>query len=270
MSTPRPHLTALLAITMVTAFLAAPARASQVPATTGDPSSAWQDAQQMVVVTIPQWTSTHGTLHTYARDRGGDWQPVGQPSPVVIGRGGAGWGLGLQPPRHDGPVKKEGDGRSPAGVFRIGTAFGYASRADTGLAYRGMTAADWCVDVDGSPYYNRIVDAGKVGRDAVKGSSEPMRRDLHVHGDQRYRQGFVIESNWQQRPTAGSCIFGHLWASPDTSTAGCTAMAPQTMQTLLHWLDADRHPVLVLLPGKTYAEVRQAWHLPRLDAPATP
>ena len=119
-----------------------------------------------------------------------------QPVPVVIGKNGAAWGLGLQAPRQDGPVKREGDNRSPAGVFRIGTAFGYAPQhrhAACRTARSAPPTGAW-MSV-GSPHYNRIVDAKVVGADAVKGSSEPMRRDIHVHGDQRYRMGFVIDSN---------------------------------------------------------------------------
>ena len=57
------------------------------------------------------------------------------------------------------PQKQEGDGRAPAGVFRIGTAFGYADSARPALPYQAMTASDYCIDVNGSPLYNRIVDA---------------------------------------------------------------------------------------------------------------
>jgi L,D-peptidoglycan transpeptidase YkuD (ErfK/YbiS/YcfS/YnhG family) len=230
-----------------------------------DASAAWHDAQQMVLVTIPRWDSTQGTLRTYERD-GAGWRQVGQPHPVVIGHGGAGWGLGLQPAQAGGPHKVEGDGRSPAGVFRLGTAFGYAASANTGLPYRALENSDWCVDVSGSPHYNRLVDAGKAGAAAVAGATEPMRRDLHFHGDQRYREGFVIEHNWQQAPMGGSCIFGHLWKSPTSTTTGCTAMAPQTMTGLLAWLDSRRHPVFVLLPQAQYARLHKAWKLPVVDA----
>lgn len=230
-----------------------------------DVAMPWHDAQQMVLVITPQWDSTQGVLYTYARVDG-SWQEVGHANPVMIGHGGAGWGLGLQPAQTDGPNKKEGDGRSPAGVFRIGTAFGYAASANTALPYRALQASDWCVDVSGSPHYNRIVDADKVGADAVDGATEPMRRDLHFHGDQRYRQGFVVEHNWQQAPMGGSCIFGHLWKSPASTTTGCTAMAPQTMTALLAWLDPRSHPVFVLLPQTQYVRLHKAWKLPVADA----
>ncbi len=235
-------------------------------------ASRWATAAQMVVVTTPGWDATRGELRAYERDAGGAWRLAIAPQPVVIGRTGAAWGTGLHdvPAGDAGPVKREGDGRSPAGVFDIGEAFGYAPTAATSLRYAAMDANDWCVDVDGSPYYNEIVDSREVGADAVKDSTEPMRRDLHADGDQRYRLGFVIANNPRNARGGGSCIFGHLWKSPDSTTAGCTAMAPGSMDALLRWLDAGKRPVFVLLPEAEYARLRAAWQLPDLAAAAEP
>jgi L,D-peptidoglycan transpeptidase YkuD (ErfK/YbiS/YcfS/YnhG family) len=225
----------------------------------------WHDAQQMVVVTIADWNADRGTLHSFELD-GKNWHEVRAAQPVTIGRNGAAWGLGLNDAQPEGPRKREGDGRSPAGMFSIGDAFGYADAASTGLRYRALSASDYCVDVSGSPLYNRIVDAHVVGNAAVAGSTEPMRRDLHANGDQRYRLGFVIEHNAQAQPQGGSCIFAHLWKSPTDATTGCTAMSDATMQSLLAWLRRDRHPVFVLLPQANYVRLREAWQLPNLDA----
>jgi L,D-peptidoglycan transpeptidase YkuD (ErfK/YbiS/YcfS/YnhG family) len=93
----------------------------------GDAQAArWQHARQVVLVTTADWNADHGTLRSFSRADDGDWHMVGAPFPVVIGRTGAAWGIGLHdvPPDSDGPVKQEGDGRSPAGVFTIGEAFG--------------------------------------------------------------------------------------------------------------------------------------------------
>jgi L,D-peptidoglycan transpeptidase YkuD (ErfK/YbiS/YcfS/YnhG family) len=218
-------------------------------------------AQQLVVVTTAGWDAPRGELRTFERE-GEGWHEVGSARPVTIGRAGAAWGLGLHPAQAGGPQKREGDGRSPAGVFSIGEAFGYPDTVDTGLAYSHMLDSHWCVDVSGSPLYNRIVDANAVGADAVKGSSEPMRRDLHVNGDQRYRIGFVIEHNARGREMGGSCIFAHVWKSPDDGTAGCTAMSDADMSTLLHWLDRRREPRFVLLPADQYVRLRTQWRLP--------
>ena len=112
-------------------------------------------------------------------------------------------------------------------------------------------------DVSSSRHYNRIVDAQVAGAAAVKGSSEPMRRDLHFHGDQRYRLGFVIEDNAQAVPKAGSCIFAHLWDGPTDATVGCTAMVPPVMRSLLAWLQPAEKPVFVLLPYRAYSACKR-------------
>ncbi len=221
----------------------------------------WDDARQLVLVTTADWNATGGTLQRYER-RDGHWQTVGASTPITVGRSGSAWGIGLNPSQNDGPQKQEGDGRAPAGVFRIGTAFGYADRAATAWPYQAMTAADWCIDVTGSPLYNRIVDASKVGDAAVAGSTEPMRRDLHANGDVRYKLGFVIEHNPANRNGAGSCIFAHLWKGPGETTAGCTAMAEPAMQELLAWLDPKQQPVFVLLPTVERTRLHKDWDLP--------
>lgn len=226
----------------------------------------WQQARQMVVVTTDDWDADHGRMRRYARS-GGAWQQVGTAQSVVVGRSGSAWGLGLNPIPHGGPRKHEGDGRSPAGIFAITEAFGYAAAADTGLSYHPMRDSDYCVDVVDSPLYNRIVDARIVGVEAVAHATEPMRRDLHVDGDQRYRLGFVIAHNTQATPGAGSCIFAHVWKSPTTTTSGCTAMAASTMNTLAAWLRADEKPVFVLLPTREYQRLWSAWQLPPIAEP---
>lgn len=215
----------------------------------------------MVVVTTAGWDANSGFMQAFERD-GTGWKPVSVRQPITVGRAGSAWGIGLHPEMTSGPSKREGDGRSPAGVFPIGIAFGYAPSAATKLLYQGMTATDYCIDVTGSASYNRIVDSNVVGKAVVEGSTEPMRRDLHANGDQRYKLGFVIEHNTRGVSAGGSCIFAHLWRKPGEATAGCTAMAEPAMQQLLGWLDAARHPVFVLLPEAEYTGLKDAWRLP--------
>jgi L,D-peptidoglycan transpeptidase YkuD (ErfK/YbiS/YcfS/YnhG family) len=247
------------------AFLVAMLTACAPQSTLRTAATAWSDAGQLVLVTTTDWNDNHGALRAFARGSQG-WRPAGAAFPVVIGRNGAAWGLGLHPAQ-PGFGKREGDGRSPAGVFAIGTAFGYASSASTSLPYTALNAGQYCIDVSGSPLYNRIVDASEVGAAAVAGSSEPMRRDLHEDGDQAYKIGFVIAHNPRGDAGAGSCIFAHLWKSADSPTAGCAAMAEVPLRELLGWLRADAHPVFVLLPQAEYRRLRAAWQLPDISAP---
>ena len=74
------------------------------------------------------------------------WRAAALPIAVTIGSSGLAWGEGLHP-RQSGRLKKEGDGRSPAGVFRVGEAFGYAASLPIAMQYQGMNESDYCVDV---------------------------------------------------------------------------------------------------------------------------
>lgn len=219
------------------------------------------DARQLVVVTTPSWDTPSGRLQAYERTAEG-WRAHGAAFDVALGRNGSAWGLGVHPAQQDGPQKREGDGRSPAGVFGIGEAFGYAPRIGSAMPYQPMLATSYCMDVPDSPLYGRIVDAEVVGSEAVEGSSEPMRLDLHNKGDRRYREGFVIEHNPRAEPGQGSCIFAHLWRQSGEATAGCTAMEPERMEALLGWLDPAAHPLFVLLPEAEYARLQGSWGLP--------
>lgn len=171
------------------------------------------------------------------------------------------WGLGLHP-RQAGLQKQEGDGRSPAGIFHIGPAFGYAPSLAIRMPYLPMRASSYCIDAPTSVFYNQIVDTKEVGNAAVADSTEPMRRDLQFNGDQLYKLGFVIEHNRSQTAGAGSCIFGHLWRSADQATAGCTAMPEAAMTSLLDWLQPELKPIFVLLTDSDYRRLKNNWQLP--------
>lgn len=217
-------------------------------------------SRQLIVVTTPEWGSVRGTLRRFERRRSGDaWRPVGASVPIVVGRNGLGWGAGLNTQTGEGPVKKEGDGKAPAGVFPLGSAFGFAPASQTAwlkLAYLPLDDATECVDDTGSRRYNRIVERDPA-RDVDWKSSERMRS---VEG---YRWGLVVEHNAAPAVAGrGSCIFLHIWAGPEKGTAGCTAMEQSSLEELLRWLDAKKHPVLAQLPEAEYMRLRDAWHLP--------
>jgi L,D-peptidoglycan transpeptidase YkuD (ErfK/YbiS/YcfS/YnhG family) len=221
-------------------------------------------AGHLVIVTTPDWNATQGTLRTFEWN-GTTWRARAAAVPITIGRSGSAWGVGLHEPQ-PGLQKREGDGRSPAGIFTIGTAFGYAERLAAKFPYRPMTQFDYCIDVNESPLYNQIVDQRVVGKEAVERSTEPMRRDVHAKGDQRYKLGFVIEHNPKNVNAGGSCIFAHLWNAPGQTTAGCTAMAEPAMRSLVDWLDPTQRPLFVLLPEAEYSRLRSNWGLPQLES----
>jgi D-alanyl-D-alanine dipeptidase len=200
------------------------------------------DSTQLIVVTTPDWDATKGTLTVHER-KNGTWIAIGDAIPVVVGRTGLAWGDGLALPlHHDGPVKKEGDGKAPAGLFALTSLFGYAQSSSARMPYITAMPTVECVDDVASPHYNKIVDTQDIPKTWT--SSENMLRR-----DDLYREGVVVAHN-SNPPVAGrgSCIFLHLWSGPDSTTAGCTAMSGENLARLTQWLDANRHPLLLQLP----------------------
>lgn len=213
-----------------------------------------QESTQMIVVTTESWEATSGGLQRFERIDS-RWEPVSDLVQVVVGRSGLGWGAGLHPDQSTGPIKQEGDGRAPAGVFLLTNTFGYADSEATGLPYIHATRDVECVDDSNSQYYNRVLDRGGVEVDWE--SHEEMRRR-----DELYRLGVVVAHNTAAVPSGGSCIFLHIWRGPGTTTSGCTAMTSTVMEEVAGWLDASENPVLIQLPQSEYERLRNAWQLP--------
>ena len=216
-------------------------------------------AHQLVVVVTPSWDVTTGTLRRFERDASTDaWRPVAAAIPVVIGRTGLAWGDESLASAMQQPIKREGDGRSPAGAFPLDTAFGFAPRADMSwlrLPYAPLDAGSDCVDDETSAYYNTVVDKATVPR--VDWNSAEHMRQISV-----YRLGVIVGYNAPPTRGRGSCIFLHIWSGPASTTAGCTAMDAGALETLMRWLDRSRRPILVQLPAAEYARLRGTWQLP--------
>ncbi|MDT5272674.1 MAG: zinc D-Ala-D-Ala dipeptidase [Acidobacteriota bacterium] len=220
-------------------------------------------SHQLIVVTTRGWDDVPGTLRRFERKgTKGAWAEVGADVPVAVGRNGLGWGAGLVDTSGTvGPLKKEGDGKAPAGVFALGSAFGFVPFREAAwlrVPYVPLTSSVECVDDVASSRYNLIVDREAVGA-ADWNSSERMRS---VEG---YRWGLVVKHN-AAPPVAGrgSCIFLHIWAGPGRGTAGCTAMEEASLTELLRWLDPKKRPLLVQLPEGEYTRLSAAWRLPAL------
>ena len=85
--------------------------------------------RQAIIITTADWDEIPGKAQLFERaDDQSPWMPASDFLPVVVGEKGLAWGIGLHPCKSDPFVKAEGDGKSPAGIFSIGTAFGFAER----------------------------------------------------------------------------------------------------------------------------------------------
>jgi L,D-peptidoglycan transpeptidase YkuD (ErfK/YbiS/YcfS/YnhG family) len=223
-------------------------------------------SRQCVVVIAPNWNSKTGVLRAFERtDANSDWNMRGTAIPVVLGKKGLAWGLGLVDAKiGSGPRKIEGDNKAPAGIFRLGPAFGYAPVRGASwikLRYVPLTKETEGIDDSRSRYYNRLVDRSKVARVDWQTSEQMLRTD------NLYKWGIVVAHNPAVQPGAGSCIFLHIWKNSATPTAGCTAMAEQDLAKLLRWLEPNAHPLLIQMPRRDYAMFRSRYGLPAIPAP---
>lgn len=134
--------------------------------------------------------------------------------PCALGRSGT---------RRD---KREGDGASPVGRFRILQAFyrpDHGPRPRTGLPLRPIRPGDgWSDDVR-DRRYNRLVPL------PCPTSHEKMWRDDHLYD-------VVLDIAWNRDPVVkgrGSAIFLHLARPGFTPTEGCVAVDRRMIRRLL-------------------------------------
>lgn len=233
------------------------------PANTEGAANPTARAEQMVVVRTPSWDAPTGTLVCYERNRLGDpWTQVGEPSEINVGRSGLAWGRGLHGGvLGEGPEKREGDGRSPAGAFRLSAVYGHAPRSGVRslrMPYIEATSTCQCVDDIHSAYYNLVLDSLSVANADWK-SRERLGPDA---GDWN-AWGVIVDHNMSPRePGRGSCIFLHVSEGEGVPTSGCTSIKEEQIAALVTWLDAGKHPVLVQLPDLQHRQWKSRWRLP--------
>ncbi len=222
---------------------------AQVPAT----------SHQVLVTIAPDWDAPQGQLYRFSR-QGKTWRRVGEMIVVQLGKNGLAWGRGLTSSLAE-PQKHEGDGRSPAGIFKLTEVHGYGAKPPVGttMPYRHSQASDRCVDDSDSLFYNQILP---LTSPVAWTSAETMQRD-----DVLYQLLVVVAHN---PPPAvahgGSCIFLHVQRSADSPTVGCTAMALAPLTQIVRWLRPQAQPLLIQLPRAVYMDQQTTWGLPRLPA----
>lgn len=239
---PKLFALALLAITPLTAF--------ELPA----------NSTQCLVGTADGWNSSNVTLTLYQKS-GKTWNPVTAPWKGRLGKSGLVWGKGLHPVPAGVTTKKEGDNRSPAGVFAIGGAWGYAAsiKKNPELPYRQVTARDLWVEDPASPQYNKNVILDHDPANAWE-KKQQMKQDDAAHSLKLF-----IAHNAPPKaiPGEGSSIFFHIWRRDGAApTAGCTTMEKGKLQWLISQIDPAKRPIYVLLPQAEYVKYKAAWKLP--------
>ncbi|MFK7910305.1 MAG: L,D-transpeptidase [Akkermansiaceae bacterium] len=240
--------------TLILLFLTATWLSAEIP----------RNCSQVVVGVASGWNSSHVTLSIYQKS-GRSWKRVGESWKARLGRNGLAWGYGLHPRINSkAPIKREGDGRAPAGIFKLGGAYGYAAaiRRHPKLPYRKITPKDLWIEDRTSPYYNRhlILDHTPKTTWEKKGQ---MRQNDHAHSLKLYIGHNDSILGGKPVSGRGSAIFFHIWRGGGSkATAGCTTMHETKLKQLIFTIDPTKNPVYVLLPHAEYNQLRNSWRLP--------
>ncbi|WP_193214503.1 L,D-transpeptidase family protein [Luteolibacter marinus] len=217
-------------------------------------------SSQCVVGVAKDWDSSTVTLNAYEK-RGGQWVKTSGPWQGRLGRSGLVWGAGLHPVPAGAKTKREGDWRAPAGVFRIGGAWGAHDNIQKHRKqfYRQVTTRDLWVEDPKSPSYNQHVILDHEPATAWE-KKQQMKQDDYPHSLKMF---IAHNAPPQVVPGAGSAIFFHIWRGGGSKpTAGCTTMKEDKLRELIAWIDPGKQPLYVLLPQAEYAAKKAEWKLP--------
>lgn len=184
-------------------------------------------SSQIILVKNDRFLFFNRTLLCVMEKKENIWEPAFEPLDAVIGRNGFA----------DCGGKKEGDGKTPSGIYSMKTTFGYGRTMATKMSYRQILADDIWVDDPHANDYNRWTKMGKT----QAASYEIMKRD-----DDLYKYGIVIEYNTDPVIKGkGSAIFLHIWRGKNSPTAGCVAVSEKDLIKIIGWLDPGAAPLII-------------------------
>ena len=181
------------------------------------------DATQVVLVEHSGGSNAVLSLH---EKKDGAWQKLYECA-AYVGKNGVG-------------KEKEGDKKTPLGVYNLTTPFGIKDDPGAAMPYTKVTEYHyWCGD-SSSQYYNKLMDERTCDR-------------KHTSADEylidyvgEYNYAMFIDYNAAGVPHKGSCIFLHC-TGKNKYTAGCVAIPEAAMKQVLQWAKSG---VKIVIRGK--------------------
>lgn len=161
-----------------------------------------ETANQIIIVAAD---GSSATVSMHNKEEDGTWTEI-LSTDGKIGRNGIG-------------KTKEGDGKTPTGVYRFMFGFGNMPDPGCGLNYTQVDDSYYWVDDSDSVYYNQFVSTERVTKDWD--SAE------HIASvKSSYNYALALDYNVECVPGAGSAIFMHC---TPTGGAGCIAVPEDKM-----------------------------------------
>lgn len=213
---------------MLLATLLAGLTAAACPSNLANDLGVQPRATQLITVEARTARTTRATLRIWRRS-GACWVAAGGPYPARLGV------KGLSADR------REGDGTTPAGTFRIDpTMYGNAPNPGVRFRYRRLRCGDWWDEDPGSPTYNAFQHVPCGRRPPFRVKTEGLWQNPRA-----YPYFAVVEFNMRPVvPGRGSGIFLH--AQTGGPTNGCISLRRAELRHVLRWLRPSSTPHIAI------------------------
>jgi L,D-peptidoglycan transpeptidase YkuD (ErfK/YbiS/YcfS/YnhG family) len=213
---------------MLAAYVLASLAVAACPSSVANDLRPQPAGRQLITVQAATARTTHATLQTWRRVRG-CWRPVAGPFGARVGYNGL------------SGSRREGDGTTPTGTFRIGaTMYGTAANPGVRFRYRRLVCGDWWNEDPASPTYNTF-------QHVRCGTRPPFRVKTPGMWEQprAYPHLAVVQFNMRPIvPGRGSGIFLH--AQTGGPTQGCVSIGRGALVRVLRWLDPSAMPRIAI------------------------
>lgn len=181
-----------------------------------------KNAKQLFIVAAFSEDATDAWISLHEKQSDGSWHMV-MTTPGFVGKSGVG-------------KTKEGDAKTPVGVFHFNRAFGIADDPGCAIPYVKADAETyWSGDPCKGCHYNELVSLEELPElDIESGDSEHIIDYIY-----QYQYCLNISYNEEGTPGLGSAIFLHCLGPVKPFTGGCVAIPEDHMRYVMQHIDAD-------------------------------
>ena len=188
------------------------------------------DAKQMLIVAAFSQEATDAWVSLHEKQSDGSWHMV-MTTPGFVGKNGLG-------------KTKEGDAKTPQGVYHFNCAFGIADDPGCIMPYTKLEEDHyWSGDYREGYHYNELVSLKDYPDLDVDNSEHPIDYIYH------YQYCLNISYNEEGTPGLGSALFLHCFGPAKPFTGGCVAIPEAQMKYVMQHVDANT--VVIIEPYET-------------------
>ena len=182
------------------------------------------DKTNQIILVIPdEYTQPPAQLYFYIKEEGNNWKLEKQ-TDAYIGRDGLG-------------KEREGDGKTPVGIYQFNAYFGIADSPNDNLPYVKVNKSHYWVGDINSDRYNQLVNI-ETYTDFVRSDSE------HLIEHPEYEYAMNIDYNKEGEKDKGSAIFLRCLKEQQKSTGGGIVIEKEELKKIYQTLNKDCYIII--------------------------